>query len=156
MSQENRVIIHPYQRLALLGMAMSALVAAIYMSFSLSILVFYSSIAIMAISLFVFALPIAFLRGARKYQMSAGRHIYEFMNKAGLGEEDMRTVLSWAKEGYKVGFGQNNEPPYYQVMLTVVKFEGREEPREEDYWPWKEAVEHLEEQEREEVDVHED
>ena len=126
---------------------MSALVATIYMTFSLSIIVFYSSIAIMFISLFVFTLPIAFSRGARRFQLSAGSHIFEFMNKAGLTEENMRAVLRWAKDGYKVGFSQSDEAPYYQVMLTVEKFEGKEQPREEDYWPWEEAVNHLEKQE---------
>lgn len=153
MSEGNRIIIHPHQRLALLCMAISALVASIYMAFSLSIIVFYSSIVIMVISLFVFTLPLAFSRGARRVQMKAGQHIFEFMNKAGLTEEDMRAVLRWAKDGYKVGFSQSDEQPYYQVMLTVQKFERKEQPREEDYWPWEDAVKHLEE---EEVDVYED
>jgi len=141
---DSKIILHPRQKVALVIVASSSLIASLKLLLSLPDFVLYAAVGVMLLGVLVFVLPFAYGGLQRSLRIQAGQKVFEFFDKAGLAESDMRRVLARAKEGYKIGFGQDNEPPYYQVLLTVQKFEGEEQPRQEDYWPWEEALEYLE------------
>ena len=124
------------QRLALLIMFIVPILASLKMFGLIPDAVLYVGLLALVLSLFLF---FSAVNTQTKVRMSAGQTVYEYVSKAGLTEKDMRELISYGKDGYRVAFGRGPDPPYYQVRMTTRPFSPGEIPKEEDYLPWDEA-----------------
>ena len=146
MPEPIKLTITPRQKLSLLVIAAGSLLSSTKFYLGLPNIMLYVSLATIVIGVILFVTPFAFGGLKKSLRLQAGQEVYAYFEKAGLEEPDMRKILFYAKTGHKIGFQQSNKAPYYQVMLTIQKFEGTEKPQQEDYWAWDEAVEYLENQ----------
>jgi hypothetical protein len=103
----------------------------------------YIAFATIIIGLLIFLVPLLSGPMKKAYLQKQGHVIHDFFERAGLSEEEMRLLIEYTKLGYKLGFSQPNTPPYIAVMLTTEKFSVTDTPKEDDYSPWKEAIEKI-------------
>ena len=140
----NRHILYKEQYVGLILLVCAIAYGILYGIGLLPELGLYIAFATIIIGLLIFLVPLVGGPMKSNFRKKMGQSIYTFFERAGLTEQDMRLVVDYTKKGYKIGFSQPDEPPYIEVLLTTAKFEASVIPTDEDYLPWKEAIDKIE------------
>ena len=140
----NRHILYKEQYVGLILLVCAIAYGVLYGIGLLPEIGLYIAFATILIGLLIFLVPLVSGPMKISFRKKMGQTIFDFFERAGLTERDMKLLVAYAKKGYKIGFGQPDEPPYVEVLLTIEKFELTATPTDDDYLLWKEAVAKIE------------